>query len=263
MLNANTSYENKDMKIAVCIKQVPDTATRLKISDDNKTIDKNGIKYEINPYDEYALEGALKIKDKDSNVEITIISAGPERVKQSLTKALATGADNAIHILIEEDIDNVDFIADTIAKEINKQGFDLILFGKKSVDQDNNQIGIMVGEINKIPCISNCSEFSLNNDTITANRETESGIEVFEGILPLIITHEKGKNELRYPSLKDLMAAKKKTINIVNVNTAEKSNSKLIKLEYPAQREEGIIIDGNTSAVPELIRILREERKLI
>ena len=263
MLNANTSYENKDMKIAVCIKQVPDTATRLKISDDNKTIDKNGIKYEINPYDEYALEEALKIKDKDSNVEITIISAGPERVKQSLTKALAIGADNAIHILIEEDIDNVDFIADTIAKEINKQGFDLILFGKKSVDQDNNQIGIMVGEINKIQCISNCSEFSLNNNTIKANRETESGIEVFEGTLPLIITHEKGKNELRYPSLKNLMAAKKKIINIVNVNTAEKSNSKLIKLEYPAQREEGIIIGGNTSAVPELIRILREERKLI
>ena len=146
------------MNIAVCIKQVPDTASQLKISEDNKTIEDNGIKYVINPFDEYALEEALRLKDKDNTINITVISLGPERVKQSLTKALAMGADEAIHLQTDNSINDCMAIANIITNEIKKKQYDLILFGKKSVDQDNNQVGMIIGEINGIPCISNCSE---------------------------------------------------------------------------------------------------------
>ena len=251
------------MNIAVCIKQVPDTASQLKISEDNKTIEDNGIKYEINPFDEYALEEALRLKDKDNTVNITVISLGPERVKKSLTKTLAMGADEAIHLQTDNSINDCMTIANIITNEIKKKQYDLILFGKKSVDQDNNQVGMIIGEINGIPCISNCSEFVIEDNKIVANREVEGSVEVFEGEFPVIITHEKGKNELRYPSLKDLMAAKKKSINTIDVDVNDNNNSEVIRLEYPKKREEGIIIGEDKSAVPELIRILREERKLI
>ena len=170
-----------------------------------------------------------------------MISLGPERVKQSLTKALAIGADNAIHLKTNEDIKNPLVIAKILASEIKKRSYDLILFGKKSVDQDNNQIGIMIGEINQISCISNCTQFKLNNNTITAHREIEGAIQVFESKLPIIITQEKGKNELRYPSLRNLMAAKKKTIESINIVEQIDDNVELIKLEYPPTRKEGKI----------------------
>ena len=251
------------MNIAVCVKQVPDTASQLKISEDNKSIDENGIKYEINPFDEYALEEALRLKDNDSTINITVISLGPERVKKSLTKTLAMGADEALHIETDEVIDDCINIAKIIADEIKKNQYDLILFGKKSVDQDNNQVGIMIGELNNISCISNCSEFRIEGNKIIANREVEGSVEVFESELPAIITHEKGKNELRYPSLKDLMAAKKKPINTVKNEAGKDKKSELIKLEYPEKREEGVIIGEDKSAVTELVRILREEKKII
>ena len=251
------------MNIAVCVKQVPDTASQLKISEDNKSIKDDGIKYEINPFDEYALEEALRLKDNDSTINITVISLGPERVKQSLTKTLAMGADEALYIETNEIIDDCMNIATIIAKEIKKNQYDLILFGKKSVDQDNNQVGIMVGEINNISCISNCSEFKIDGNKIIANREVEGSVEVFESELPVIITHEKGKNELRYPSLKDLMAAKKKPINTIKIESNNEKRSELVQLEYPEKREEGVIIGEDKSAVSELVRILREEKKII
>lgn len=251
------------MNIAVCVKQVPDTASQIKISDNNTTIDDGEIKYEINPFDEYALEEAFRLKDNDNNVNITVISLGPERVKQSLTKILAMGADNAVHLHTDEIIYDCMSIANIISEEIKKKQYDLILFGKKSVDQDNNQVGIMIGEINGISCISNCSEFKIEDNKIIANREVEGSIEVFESEFPAIITHEKGRNELRYPSLKDLMAAKKKTIETINIDINELKNSEIIKLEYPNKREEGVIIGEDKASVSELIRILREEKKLI
>ena len=251
------------MKIVICVKQVPDTATKIKISENNKTIEQTSIKYEINPYDEYAIEEALRLKEDYPNTTITVISLGPERVKQSLTKALAIGADNAIYLKTNEDIKNPLVIAKILASEIKKRSYDLILFGKKSVDQDNNQIGIMIGEINQISCISNCTQFKLNNNTITAHREIEGAIQVFESKLPIIITQEKGKNELRYPSLRNLMAAKKKTIESINIVEQIDDNVELIKLEYPPTRKEGKIIGEGKEAVSELVRILREEIKII
>ena len=251
------------MNIAVCIKQVPDTASQLKIAEDNKTIEDNGIKYGINQFDEYALEDALRLKDKDNTINITVISLGPERVKQSLTKTLAMGADEAIHLQTDNSINDCMAIANIITNEIKKKQYDLILFGKKSVDQDNNQVGMIIGEINGIPCSSNWSEFAIEDNKIVANREVEGSVEVFEGEFPVIIPHEKGKNELRYPSLKDLMAAKKKSINTIDVDVNDNKNPELIRLEYPKKREEGIIFGEDKSAVSELIRILRVERILI
>jgi len=251
------------LKIVICIKQVPDTATKIRISEDKKTIDQTSIKYEINPYDEYAIEEALKLKENQPNTTITVISLGPERIKQSLTKILAIGADNAIHLKTNVDIKDPFIIAKILANEIKKEEYDLILFGKKSVDQDNNQIGIMIGEINKIPCISNCTEFKIENNIILAYREIESAVQMFESKLPAIITQEKGKNELRYPSLRNLMEAKKKTIKSIDIIEQINDNIELIKLEYPPTRKEGKIIGEGKEAVSELVRILQEDEKII
>jgi len=179
------------------------------------------------------------LKDKDNTINITVISLGPERVKQSLTKALAMGADEAIHLQTDNSINDCMAIANIITNEIKKKQYDLILFGKKSVDQDNNQVGMIIGEINGIPCISNCSEFVIEDNKIVANREVEGSIEVFEGEFPVIITHEKGKNELRYPSLKDLMAAKKKCPErertMTEIRVIDKGHaSRHMALEYAA-----------------------------
>ena len=250
-------------KILVCIKRVIDYNVKIRIKSDESGVVTDGVKMSINPFDEIALEEALRLKEDDPNTTITVISLGPERVKQSLTKALAIGADNAIHLKTNEDIKNSFVVAKILANEIKKESYDLILFGKKSVDQDNNQIGIMIGEINQIPCISNCTEFKINNNTITAHREIEGAIQIFESKLPIIITQEKGKNELRYPSLRNLMAAKKKTIESIDIVEQINDDIELIKLEYPPVRKEGKIIGEGKEAVSELVRILREERKII
>jgi len=198
------------MNIAVCVSHVPDTATKIKIGTDGKSIDSSGVIYTINPYDEYAVEEALKTKEKYGG-EVTIISIGGEANKETIRKALAMGADKGI-LLKDESVKDSFAIAKALAEELKTQNYEIVFFGKQSVDYDNAITGQLTAELLGFNCVSTVVNLKIGNNKIIAGREIEGGREVVETELPAVITTEKGLNEPRYASLKGIMAAKKKII---------------------------------------------------
>ncbi|MCZ6703214.1 MAG: electron transfer flavoprotein subunit beta/FixA family protein [Ignavibacteria bacterium] len=250
------------MKIAVCVSHVPDTATKIKLGQDEKTIDPDGVTYVINPYDEYAIEEALKTKEQFGNdSEVIIISLGTDRSKETIRKALAMGADSGILLKDETERDSFG-VAKALADEIKLQGCEIVFCGKQSVDYDNNIIGQLIAELLGYSCITVVVDLKIDGVKITAEREIEGGREVVECELPAVITTQKGLNEPRYASLKGIMAAKKKTIEEKPATDAEHL-TELIKMHLPAPKNPGRIIGTDSSAVPELVRLLREEAKVL
>jgi electron transfer flavoprotein beta subunit len=248
------------MKIAVCVSHVPDTATKVRIGSDGKTIDPAGVTYIINPYDEFAVEEALKTKEK-ANCEVVVISVGGDASKESIKKALAMGVDQGILLKKDGYYDSFS-VASALAEEIKAQNCDLVFFGKQSVDYDNSITGQLAAEILGYNCVSVVVSFKLEGNKITAEREIEGGREVVETELPAVITAQKGLNEPRYASLKGIMAAKKK---VIEEKLAKDINNltEIIKLSLPPAKQPGRIIGTDASAVPELVRLLREEAKVI
>ncbi len=250
------------MKIAVCVSHVPDTATRIKLGQDEKTIDPDGVTYVINPYDEYAIEEALKTKEQFGNdSEVIIISLGTDRSKETIRKALAMGADSGILLKDETERDSFG-VAKALADEIKLQECEIVFCGKQSVDYDNNIIGQLIAELLGYSCITVVVDLKIDGSKITAEREIEGGREVVECELPAVITTQKGLNEPRYASLKGIMAAKKKTIEEKPAIEAEHL-TELIKMHLPAPKNPGRILGTDSSAVPELVRLLREEAKVL
>jgi electron transfer flavoprotein beta subunit len=248
------------MKIAVCISHVPDTATRIKIGADGKSIDPAGVTYIINPYDEFAVEEALKTKELTGS-EVVVISLGGEGNKETIRKALAMGADQGVLLKSEGYYDSYS-VAQALADEIKAQNCELVFFGKQSVDYDNTITGQLTAELLWYNCISVVVSFKIEGDKITAEREIEGGREVVETVLPAVITTQKGLNEPRYASLKGIMASKKK---VIEEKPAKGANNltEIIKLTLPPTKQPGRIIGTDASAVPELVRLLREEAKVI
>jgi electron transfer flavoprotein beta subunit len=250
------------MKIAVCVSHVPDTATRIKIGADRKTIDPTGVTYIINPYDEFAVEEALKTKEKIGGDSIVyVISVGGDGNKESLRKALAMGADEGI--LLKDDASRDSFgIAYALADEIKTLGCEIAFFGKQSVDFDNSITGQITAELLNYNCVPVVVDFKLDGLKIIAEREIEGGREVVETEIPAIITTQKGLNEPRYASLKGIMASKKKTI-FEKVAAQATNYSEIIDMNLPASKQQGRILGTDSSAVAELVRLLREEAKVI
>lgn len=248
------------MKIAVCVSHVPDTTTKIKIGADGKSIDPAGVTYIINPYDEFAVEEALKTKELTGS-EVVVISLGGEASKETIRKALAMGADQGILLKREGYYDSYS-VAQALADEIKAQNCDLVFFGKQSVDYDNTITGQLTAEILGYSCVSVVVSFKLEGNKITAEREIEGGREVVETELPCIITAQKGLNEPRYASLKGIMASKKKVIEEKPAKTVN-NLTEIIKLTMPPTKQPGRIIGTDASAVPELVRLLREEAKVI
>jgi electron transfer flavoprotein beta subunit len=248
------------MKIAVCISHVPDTATRIKLGADGKSIDPTGVTYIINPYDEFAVEEALKTKELTGG-EVVVISLGGEANKETIRKALAMGADQGVLLKKEGYYDSYS-VAQALADEIKAQDCELVFFGKQSVDYDNTITGQLTAEILGYSCVSVVVNFKIEGNKITAEREIEGGREVVETVLPCIITTQKGLNEPRYASLKGIMASKKKVIEEKPAK-AVNNLTEIIKLTMPPTKQPGRIIGTDVSAVPELVRLLREEAKVI
>ena len=250
------------MKIAVCVSHVPDTATRIKIGSDRKSIDSTGVTYIINPYDEFAVEEALKTKEIFSDdTQVFVLSVGSEANKETIRKALAMGCDEAV--LLKDDSSRDSFgIAKALSEEIKSLGCELVFLGKQSVDYDNSIVGQILAEMLNYNCIPVVVDFKIEGNKIIAEREIEGGKEVVESELPAIITTQKGLNEPRYASLKGIMAAKKKTIT---EKTPEPFNNftELIEMNLPLSKQPGRIIGTDSSAVPELVKLLREEAKVI
>ncbi len=261
------------MNIIVCIKQVPDTETKIRIAQDGKSIDENNVNFIVNPFDEYAVEEALKIKEMKGG-EVTLISAGKERVSTAIRTCLAMGADKAI--LIKDDLfDKSDSftIAKAISSVIKGLPFDLILFGRLGVGTDNGQIGLMVAQLLNLPHIGVAVKLELKDGAIIGHREIEGAVEIMQSSLPAVVTAQKGLNEPRYASLKGIMMAKKKEIVIktaadVDLQPSELGEEgakmKVDEINLPPARPEGKIIEGEPmEAVQELTRLLRQEAQII
>lgn len=248
------------MKIVVALSHVPDTATKIKISQDKRTIDPAGVSFIINPYDEFAIEEALRTKEKFGG-EVIIISYGNDSAKESIRKALAMGADKGILIKGELNVDSLS-VAEALASEISVLQPDIIFCGKQSVDYDSSAVGQMLAELLNYSIISTVVKLEIENGKVKAEREVEGGIEIVESSTPVVITAQKGLNEPRYASLKGIMAAKSKPIE---ERTFEIKSNKLVlnELRLPDSRRKSKIVGMDASAVPELVKLLREEAKVI
>jgi electron transfer flavoprotein beta subunit len=248
------------MKIAVCINHVPDTAAKINIASDGKNIDKAGIAYVLNPYDEYAIEESLRLKEKNTG-EVIAISLGGDSHKETLRKALAMGVDKAI--LLKDDSPRDSFaVARALADYLKEISADIIFFGKQSVDSDDAAVGTMVAEMLGLPSVSVAVKLEIANGIVTVEREIEGGKEKVQTTLPAVFTAQKGLNEPRYPSLKGIMSAKSKPIE-EKVPTPTQVKAEVLAMHKPLSKNAGKIVGTDVSAVPELVRLLHEEAKVI
>lgn len=247
------------MNIYVCIKRVPDTEARIKVS--GAAIDAAGVKHVISPYDEFALEAALRLKESTGAGEVVVVSVGDASSGEQLRTALAMGADRAVLLKGEVTVDGL-ATAKALAAELKAASADLVLFGMKGVDYDQQQVGPMVAGLLDLPCISVVSEMQVEGSSVVAHREIEGGVEVVEAPLPAVVTITKGKDEPRYPSLKGIMAAKKKPLEEKEAQLGE-SRLTVTSMTPPPDRPPGRIVGTGVDAVPELVRLLREEAKVL
>jgi len=249
------------VNIAVCIKQVPDTETKVKVSGDKKWIEEGEINYILNPYDEFAVEEGLKIVEANGG-EVTIISLGPDQVTSAIRSALAMGATKAIHIKTNSIPLDPMATADAVSQVLNDGNYDLIILGKQAIDDDNQQIGPILSEKLGIPAANVVTKLEIDGNMIKADRQIEGGFEKIECSLPAIVTAQRGLNEPRYASLKGIMAAKKIQIEEKSVSIPD-DKIEILEINYPPEKPPGKIVGEGTDAVPELIRLLKEEAKVI
>lgn len=249
------------MKIAVCVSHVPDTATKVNVGAEGKSIDPNGVTYVVNPYDEFAIEEALKTKEKVGDGEVVAISVGPDANKETIRKALAMGVDSGV-LLKDDQFRDSASVAKALAEEIKALGAELVFFGKQAVDYDNSVVGQMTAEYLGYNCVSVVVDFKLDDRKVTCEREIEGGKEIVSTALPVVITAQKGLNDPRYASLKGIMAAKRKTIEEKQPAAAE-NKVEIIKMKKPASKQPGKVLGSDATVVPELVRLLREEAKVI
>jgi electron transfer flavoprotein beta subunit len=248
------------MKIAVCINHVPDTAAKITIATDGKNIDKTGVTFVLNPYDEYAIEECLRLKEKNTG-EVIAISLGCDSHKETLRKALAMGVDKAI--LLKDDSPRDSFaVARALADYLKEISPDVIFFGKQSVDSDNAAVGTMVAEMLGLPSVSVAVKLEIADSIVTVEREIEGGKEKVQTKLPAVFSAQKGLNEPRYPSLKGIMSAKSKPIE-EKVPAPSQVKVEVLVMRKPPSKNAGIIVGTDVSAVPELVRLLHEEAKVI
>ena len=252
------------MRIAVCIKQVPTRDWQPKLNESRTWIREQDASFEMNEPDQYALEESLRLKEKHGG-EVVVCSAGPARVSQVIREALARGADRAIHV--EDDgLGSADafVVADALASAMKDEQFDLILTGLQSDDQGFAQTGVILAERLGLPHATIIMDVQVESSRLRVKRELEGGW--FQWIsmpLPSVLTIQSGINQLRYATLKGIMAAKKKEIRKVTPATSE-ARQQIVSLYVPEKAKKTRIISGSAGeAARELVRVLREEVRVI
>jgi electron transfer flavoprotein beta subunit len=249
------------VRIAVCLKRVPDTTAKIVVGSDGKSIDEAGIKFVANPYDEYAVEEALKQRDAAGAGEAVVYSLGSDAAQETIRTALAMGVDRGVLLQSAGSADGLQ-VARALAAELKGSNFDLILFGKLAVDDYNHQVGPMVAELLDLPCVTSVSHLKIGGGALEAEREIEGGVETCVCSLPAVLTCDKGLNSPRLPSLKGIMAAKKKPLEVKPVSLGAGSVT-VLGYGLPPERRPGQIVGEGADAVPVLVRLLREEAKVI
>jgi len=249
----------------VCISQVPDTS-------DGRHIDEAGLKFIVSPYDEFALEEAIRTKEAKGG-DVTVITFGPERAAGALRECLARGATKAVHVKAENaaDADSLG-VAKVLAAVIKSLPHQLVFFGKQGVGTDNALAGPMTAELLDYPQVNVVTHMELGEGKLTAHREIEGAEEIIEAPLPAVVTAQKGLNEPRYASLKGIMAAKKVAIDTKSVADLGLDDSdifnqrvQVVSLEMPADKTGGRKIDGGdaAAAAQEILKYIREEAKAL
>jgi electron transfer flavoprotein beta subunit len=263
------------VNVVVCLKQVPDTDLSLRIAEGGKDIERTDLTYVINPYDEYAIEEALKIKER-SGGEVILVTVGPDRFEDALRAGLAMGADRAIHVK-DPAIEGSDqiVIAFILSRVISELEYDLVLCGKQAIEDDSSVVGPALAEYLGLPEVSVVTKLEIADDgkNAVAHREVEGGVEVMELSLPAVFTAQKGLNEPRYASLRGMMKAKKMPVEsksladlkISSDDVGQKgAKSSLVSLIYPPKRSQGRVLEGELpDAVKELVRCLKQEAKVL
>ena len=262
------------MRIVVCVKQVIDTAARIDLK--GGKVETTGLARVLNPYDEYAVEEAIRIRERKPDTEITLVSVGPEDFRDVLRAGLAMGADKAVHLLDSgfDELDSLE-VSRVLAQAVGSFGYDLILCGRQAVDDDMAQVGPALAVVLGIPCVTVVTHLNFSDDWQQAviTRQVEGGSEILESPLPVLLTCQKGLNQPRLPSLKGIMAAKRKEIKILDAaaigfdlaSVGEKS-SKVAqsRLELPPSRGKGQVFEGPVEeSVARLVKALRQDEKVV
>jgi electron transfer flavoprotein beta subunit len=250
------------VKIAVCIKRAPDSETRFKVAASGTGIDEAGVKWDMGDFDSYAVEFALQVNEKQGGGEVVVISLGGDNVQEILRKALSMGADRAIQLKADGFIADNFAVASALAAELKEGGYDLVLFGKLGSDTAAGAVGAMTAELLGIPVVNAVSKLEVAPGKGSAERTLEGATERVEFPLPAAVTIDEGIARPRYPSLKGIMAAKKKPLESKPAQLGEQRIT-VTKMELPADRPPGRIIGKGVEAVPELIRLLQTEAKVL
>ncbi len=250
------------MDIVVCIKRVPATDTAIKIAADGKSIDTAGVSFEMNAYDEFALEQALRIKEQLGAGSVTAITIGPKESQKELRDALARGADKAVLLTTDTWVYDGASTAAALAKWIEANPCQVVLCGKQAVDSDNNQLAANLAARLGFACVTEVAKLELKDGAFTAERDIEGAREVVACKTPAVISCNKGLNEPRYANLKGIMAAKKKPLEEKAAELPAPA-MEIVALELPPARAAGKIVGEGAAAVPALIDALRNEAKVL
>jgi electron transfer flavoprotein beta subunit len=247
------------MKILVCIANVPDTTTKIAFTPDGKQLNKQGVQFIINPYDEwYALVRALELKEAKGAGSVTLIHVGPAENEAIIRKGLAIGADDAARI----DADPADafFVAEQIAAYAKDKSFDLILTGKETIDYNGALVGGMLAELLNLPFISLASKLDVNGNVATVENDVDGGSAILEVQLPAVISCQKGMAEARIPNMRGIMAARTKPLAVIPVSNPAVLTS--VVSYTPAEGRKAVkLIDPNN--MDELVSLLHNEAKVI
>ena len=241
-------------KIIVGLKRVIDYNVRVRVRSDENGVETDGVKMSINPFDEIALEEALRIKEKNQADEVIVVSIGSSECQQQLRTGLAMGADRAILVETDTSLDPLS-ISKALHEIIKTENPFLVILGKQAIDNDNNQVGQMLSAIWDRPQATFASKISLSENKASVTREVDQGLETIEIDLPAVITADLRLNEPRYVKLPDIMKAKQKplkTIMMSELITITESNYSVIKTESPQQRQKGIMVNDVSELVSEL-----------
>jgi electron transfer flavoprotein beta subunit len=250
------------VKIAVCIKRVPVMEVKFAITADGSRYEDAGLKYDINDFDLWAIEAALQLKEKAGDGQVHIVCLGPNAAQEQIRKAMAMGADSGV--LLETDARVYDglTVARALAAELKDGGFDLVLFGRVAIDSMNQMTGPMVAELLDLPVVTNVFRLDISGGTGRAERVLEGASEVMEFPLPAVLTIDDGLNKERLPSLKGIMAAKKKPLEVKPAALGD-VHVTVRSMALPTERAAGRIVGEGADAVPELIRLLQTEAKVL
>jgi len=257
------------MKILVCVKQVPDMESRFKVRADAAWYEEEDLAFRMNEYDEYAVEEAVRLKENSGGgADVTVLSIGPDRVKETIKKALAMGCDRGVHIK-DDDSYRRDprEIASLIFAFAGAKGFDMIFTGMQSQDRGSGQVGALLGEMLDIPCVTTIVGFELTGDDLTVRREFEGGVKaVVKTRLPAVVTCQMGLNTPRYPTLPNIMKAKKKELATLSAEdlTAADRFLDTEKMFVPEKKGAGLVLEGEVDEMADrLVGVLREKTAVL